>query len=320
MQIVTDIDPGTDRCPEPESSWVRFDGEGDWHSVLRQSFPDCTKLFVTDQNGAKLSREFPMIVWRSRVAESQVDLAMRLAKRLPRHARSLVLVAGEGTAFRGHHDRRWECAAGNLHVTVLLRENLPASLVGMGYAILPILAIADAAVALAGSHRVGIKWINDILLDGGKVGGAISRSSFGGGNYEHAAFGMGLNTATAPDVTRTVFVPRVASLQDAIGDRTPLGLLSILLSSFASNHALLLREGGRALAERYRQLSAVIGREVCLFSDGEGLNELPVGDQSILARGSVETISENMELIIGGKRYANGRIAYAEDVARVPIS
>ncbi len=318
MQIVTDIDPNTDRCPEPDVSWVRFDDDSDWRSVFRQTFPNGTKLFSADQSGAKLSGEFPMVLWRNRAEESQVDLAMRLAKRLPRDACSLVLVAGAGSEFRGHYDRRWECAPGNLHVTVLLRENLPASLVGMGYAILPILALADAAIALASARRVGIKWINDVLLDGGKVGGAISRSSFGGGNYEHAAFGMGLNTTSAPDVTRTVFVPRVASLGNEIGKRTPLALLGVLLSSFASNHTLLLHEGGRALAERYRRLSVVTGKEVCLFRDGEGFNERPLDAQSAIIQGTVDSVTDNLELVIKGKRYASGRLAFAEDLSRAP--
>lgn len=313
MRIVTDVDPASPDSPEPSTSWLQTDGEfGDVH-LVRTVFDRGAPLFVAEQEGAKLSREFPLVLWRSRAAESQVDLAMRLARRLPKGLDRVVLVADAGDGMKGHFDRSWKADRGNLHVTVLVRENLPTAHVGMGYAALPVLALADAAANLAGAGRVGIRWINDILVDGRKVGGAISRASAAGGNYEHAAFGMGLNTGSTPSVQPTMFVPEVGSLAAETRGKSPLALLMGILSAFAANHALLQREGGSALAERYRRRASVLGREVCLFEDGPGRDGLAPENQRLVARGVVDAIDDNLFLAIGGRSYGSGRIAVVAD-------
>jgi len=312
MRILTDIDPSSPRCPEPSTSWMAWPEDPESVHVARAVFGRDARLFVADRDGAKLAREFPLVLWRERAAESQVDLAMRLAKRMPRAMDKLVLVADSGDGMKGHFDRSWKAESGNLHATVLVRENPPATLVGMGYAALPVVALAEATANLVGAARTGIRWINDILVDGAKVGGAVSRANSSGGYYHHAAFGMGLNTRTAPDVAPTIFVPRVGSLAAETAGKSPLELLTGLLSAFAANHALLLREGGGALVERYRRRARFVGRQVFLYEDGVGCDALPVDRQRLLTTGVVEEIDGNLFLRIGGRRFGAGRLVVAE--------
>lgn len=54
------------------------------------------------------------------------------------------------------------------------------------------------------SERLGVKWINDLLLDGKKYGGILSSVTVCGGTLDSIRFGIGINTgyATMPDELR----------------------------------------------------------------------------------------------------------------------
>lgn len=314
MQILTDIDPSTEACPDPRTSWSRWRASGRFARIAQACFPAGGTLYGADIEGPKLTREFPVVVWRAGSDASQLDLASGLAGWLPAEVGTVVLVTGTSAHLRGHFDRRWAGAPGNLHVTVLVRETAPVEHVGLGYAILPVLALYDCARGVVTSHRrVSIKWINDILLDGAKIGGALSRGRTQGGAYTHAVFGMGLNVNVIPAVPRTVFVPHVTCLRPHTGDKPLLDTLRRLLSSFASNHSLLRRKGLAGLIDRYRKACEVPGRAVRLYEDGPGLDDRHPNGRRVLARGRVESITDELQLVIEGRAYGVGRLAYEED-------
>lgn len=315
MRILTDIDPKSTACPEPQTSWARWTPSGSWRRVAEACFADGTPLYVAEIEGRKMSGEFPLVVWRSTVSQSQMTTASKLAPTLSADLSKVVMVATDGAAFKGHFDRHWASGHRNLHVTVLVNESLPCQFAGIGYAIVPVLALVDAAKTFVGSSsRVGIKWVNDIMLENAKIGGALGLTKSRGADFISAIMGMGLNVGEAPPIPPTMFVPRVGSLAGgSISGRSPLELLRVLLSSFASNHTILLREGGKALASRYRHASSVIDRRVCVFEDGPGCDRLPARDQKLVARGRVETITDSLHLVINGEEVTRGRLAWEED-------
>ena len=108
-----------------------------------------------------------------------------------------VLAAGHQTAGRGRLDRRWEAPPG---------ANL---LVSIGFVVVPDppvelthrvgLAIVGALRALApDAGRVGLKWPNDVLLDGGKVAGVLAAVAPRGDGTDAVVVGAGVNVGWAP--------------------------------------------------------------------------------------------------------------------------
>lgn len=102
-----------------------------------------------------------------------------------------VLLTDNQTAGRGRLDRSWVSPAGSaLAISVLLRE-LPSSPEAMGW--IPLIAgvaMAQAVSAQLPAHDVGVKWPNDVLVDGRKICGILAESTGGA-----VVVGAGVNTA-----------------------------------------------------------------------------------------------------------------------------
>jgi BirA family biotin operon repressor/biotin-[acetyl-CoA-carboxylase] ligase len=101
----------------------------------------------------------------------------------------LVAVADHQTAGRGRLGRTWEAPAGaNLLCSVLLRPPVVSNLVVACVA----LAGRDAAQAVA-RVDAGLKWPNDLLVDGAKLAGVLAEAEAGA-----VVVGIGMNVGWAP--------------------------------------------------------------------------------------------------------------------------
>ena len=112
-----------------------------------------------------------------------------------------VLMADNQTAGRGRLDRTWEAKPGtNLLVSLLFRSE--ANLLTMWPRIVA-LAAAQACQKLFSSGRLNVaaapitklKWPNDLLLDGRKLGGMLS---VGDQQKQFVVVGIGINVGWAP--------------------------------------------------------------------------------------------------------------------------
>ncbi|MCS3842083.1 biotin--[acetyl-CoA-carboxylase] ligase [Microbacterium sp. AK031] len=102
-----------------------------------------------------------------------------------------VLLTENQTAGRGRLDRSWVTPAGSaLAISVLLRK-LPASPELTGW--IPLIAgvaMSQAVAAQLPEHEVGVKWPNDVLVDGRKISGILAEST-----GTAVIIGAGVNTA-----------------------------------------------------------------------------------------------------------------------------
>jgi len=116
------------------------------------------------------------------------------------------------TAGRGSRGRGWVAPPGNLNLSVLLRPAAAAPDPGR-WALLAGVALHDALVC----HAAGLmlKWPNDVLLDGAKLGGVLIDSALrADGMLDWVVIGLGVNLVEAPDLPdrRTACLPgRVAA-------------------------------------------------------------------------------------------------------------
>lgn len=100
------------------------------------------------------------------------------------------------TAGRGRLGRQWSSAEGNLHLSILVRDAGPRS----HWSWIPLAAGVGAAQALSSLHApltIGVKWPNDLWIEGRKVGGILCE----GVSSPEGAFvviGVGLNCLFVP--------------------------------------------------------------------------------------------------------------------------
>ncbi|MCB1001163.1 MAG: biotin--[acetyl-CoA-carboxylase] ligase [Acidimicrobiales bacterium] len=135
--------------------------------------------------------------WHVQVVEvtgsTNTDLLAAAAAGAPDRA---VLAARHQTAGRGRLDRRWEAPPGsNLLVSMLFRH-LPQHVHELTQRVA--LAALDA-VAEVGGVRAGLKWPNDLLVDGAKLAGVLAQAAVVDGRIDHVVVGIGINVGWAPD-------------------------------------------------------------------------------------------------------------------------
>lgn len=129
------------------------------------------------------------IVYLQRVTSTQ-DVAREAA--LQGAAEGLLVLAEEQTAGRGRVGRAWWAPPGTAILSsLLLRPSFPpehAGYIGM----IAGMAMSDALAQIA-RVQVRLKWPNDLLLQGRKLGGILIESLWEGGHLDAVILGLGLN-------------------------------------------------------------------------------------------------------------------------------
>lgn len=108
----------------------------------------------------------------------------------------LAVLAALQTAGRASRGRRWDAPAGNLNLSLLLRPAMADGPPEPGrWALLAGLALHSALCPYA--PGVQLKWPNDLLLDGAKLGGILIDGAWGG-PAGFVVIGLGANLRAAP--------------------------------------------------------------------------------------------------------------------------
>ncbi len=251
----------------------------------------------------------------ARAPVSQFDVLRELLGGGPALPGPVATLALEGDNFHGHRGRGWVAARGNLHLCAALADcGLPAR-DGLALTALPAVAVASALRrATLGSLRARIKWVNDILIDGGKVAGVLTATQAQDDRLTQAVLGIGLNVAVAPALPPSPFLPSTASLAGAGVPLDLEGALAFLLGELALRYLRLQENGPGPLLDAYRAASAVIGRRVCVWDEGLDETAPPAAWPAPAARGLVAAIGDDLALHLEGAEapVSKGRLALAE--------
>lgn len=131
--------------------------------------------------------------------------AIRLAK--ARVSGDFIIWAENQTAGRGQYGRSWESGAGNLHMSFLLNRNIHITLqpqLSFVTAVALHDTISHFAKESAVNLNIGLKWPNDVLINGDKVAG-ILLESLRAHDRNYLIVGVGVNIASTPEsVTKPV--------------------------------------------------------------------------------------------------------------------
>jgi BirA family biotin operon repressor/biotin-[acetyl-CoA-carboxylase] ligase len=178
-----------------------------------------------------------------------------------------VVIAGHQTAGRGRLEHRWEAAPGTaLLVSFVLEPN-------------PLLSLAaGVAAAEACGQGVRLKWPNDLLLGGRKVGGILVEAT-----AFKAVCGIGINLTSAPE--------GAAMLNQPAGTLTKRLIPAVARWSSAPREDVLAR---------WRELSDTLGRRV----------RLTLPDRSF--EGIAQDVNDKGELIVDGHTFSAGSLIHLE--------
>ena len=116
------------------------------------------------------------------------------AKRLAEegHENGTYVVADQQEAGRGRRGRTWQSPAGtNIYMTLLLKPEINPNHASM-ITLVSALAVAKGITRVTGS-LAGIKWPNDIVMNGKKVCGILTEMSAQFDYVNHIVVGIGIN-------------------------------------------------------------------------------------------------------------------------------
>jgi BirA family transcriptional regulator, biotin operon repressor / biotin---[acetyl-CoA-carboxylase] ligase len=187
-----------------------------------------------------------------------------------------VVIAEEQTAGRGRAGRAWHSErATGIYVTVLLRPRLApvqAPLLTMMAGI----SARDAVAAVTGLP-VDVKWPNDLLINGKKVGGILTEMHAEPNLVKFVIVGIGLNVNQQqfPAELRAV----ATSLRAETGKpQSRLEILVRLLREFERGYQEMLHEGSASVVRRFEEVSSYArGKKVRVVTGAETFNGITAG-------------------------------------------
>lgn len=185
---------------------------------------------------------------------SNSELLRRAGSLGDRHA----LVVDAQTAGRGRLGRRWHSPPGaNLYLSLFARLPLPAvRLSGLSLAI----GIAAAeTLRAAGATEVGVKWPNDLLARGRKLGGILIEIAASREQRTDVVIGIGLNLHLPPGLD--VGQPAIDLATLGVGISRD-DLLSGLLTRLAAILNEFSEAGFAAFLTRWRSVDLLEGKLV----------------------------------------------------------
>jgi BirA family biotin operon repressor/biotin-[acetyl-CoA-carboxylase] ligase len=209
-----------------------------------------------------------------------------------------VVIAGEQTGGRGRLKRAWLAPEGNIALSVILRpeiNSLPCLIM------IASLAVAQSIESVAGV-KAGIKWPNDVLIGGKKVGGILIENEVRGNRVAFSIVGIGINidlkAADYAEIAKTA-----TNLKEASGKKDlRIKIIQAVLTEFERLY-LSLPEN-KPIYEAWRDKLVTLGKKVKAQS----------GNQVI--EGIVEAVDEVGALMIKGEDGRLTRVVAGEVTLR----
>lgn len=252
-------------------------------------------------------------LYEARTGSTNEMLKSRAQGGLPGGALAVTDYQMEG---KGRLGRTWVCEEGkDLTFSVLLRPSIPPAQ-AFRLVLAASVAVAEVLVTIRGLEgRVGIKWPNDVQIDGRKVCGILSEASMDMDSLHWVVIGIGVNVNGSPAAALagrasaeqetgsmsagdgrtgnglTGSVLTATSLAECVGEPLPRGSLFIrLVRQLRRRWAAV--EGGRweTVRAAYSRRDALAGSDVVVLSG--------VGRDLVVAAGRAEGLGPNGGLLI----------------------
>jgi len=233
----------------------------------RLEFPLSDHYLSADEIRSGLKSRFWREIVCCRSVSSTNDIGLSLPMDDIRENTGIAIIADCQEKGRGRFDRTWFSPPGlNLYLSIVLRPGIPPS----DAPFLTILAALAAAAALTreAGIQVSIKWPNDLLMAGKKLGGILTEARTVQGIITRAVIGIGINLNSRTDDLPPEISGKATSVLIETGSTSSRErIASGIMNEFEARYKKLLATGIFPLVRELRPLLSCLGREV-LVTDG----------------------------------------------------
>lgn len=207
-----------------------------------------------------------------------IDSTNRAARELALQGAShgWVVLADEQSAGRGRLDRTWESQAGeDILASIIVCPDLPAA-ESFRLTMMASIAVVQAVERVC-AVACGIKWPNDIFLNGKKLCGILSEGRI---DHDHMVFmviGIGLNVNSSMQ-GRAELASEAISLHDATGQRHDRSALIIaMLEEFGRLYAIGAEGTGENIQRLWEKHAMMLGRMVSIHNGNDAISGIARG-------------------------------------------
>lgn len=177
-----------------------------------------------------------------------------------------LLVAGEQTKGRGRYGRTFFSPQGTgVYFSLLLRPKGVLAQQGTSLTAMAAVAMCEAVKELSGKPT-GIKWVNDIYVNGKKVCGILTEASMGleSGMLDYVILGVGVNVYPPETGFPESLVDKAGIVFDEMQDDMKNRLIALFLENFG---AYYLKQSEKSYIEKYKEYSLVTGKRIQVLSE-----------------------------------------------------
>ena len=142
------------------------------------------------------------IIGRRIIYHDRLPSTMDAAREAARNGISegAVIITGEQVRGRGRLNREWLTPAGNIALSIILYPDMKT----VPYLIVMAATAVCRSIEAVTGLKPGIKWPNDILVNGKKVCGILIENELPHKGIVTSVIGIGINTGLKPEVYREI--------------------------------------------------------------------------------------------------------------------
>jgi BirA family biotin operon repressor/biotin-[acetyl-CoA-carboxylase] ligase len=178
-----------------------------------------------------------------------------------------LVIAEQQSKGRGRKSRPWDSPFNKgLWFSLVLRPGLPASRAGL----VPFLAGVSVCEAVENfiGLKPGVKWPNDLLLNGRKFCGILSEVEFENSTIKFIILGIGINVNHKSYEFPAEFREQATSLRIESGltiDRAQ--LLAEVIWQLEQNYTAMKQQGFEGIVNKWKKRCPQMGKEVSIVQD-----------------------------------------------------
>jgi BirA family biotin operon repressor/biotin-[acetyl-CoA-carboxylase] ligase len=194
-----------------------------------------------------------------------------------------VIIAGEQTGGRGRLKRAWFSPRGNIALSIILYPDIAS----LPYLVMIASLAAAQSIESVTGKKTQLKWPNDILIEGKKVGGILIENEVKGDKVSFSIIGIGINVALNVADYAEIVETATSLKTGAAKDDLHLAIIRSLLHEFEKLYFKL--PDGKPIFEAWRDRLVTLGKRVRAISGSrtiEGIAESVDVSGALVIRGA----------------------------------
>lgn len=171
------------------------------------------------------------------------------------------VIARSQNAGRGQWGRQWQSPPGGLYLSLALQPEVPATLSSQ----LTLAGAWGVATSLANLDlSVQVKWPNDLVIEGRKLGGILTETRIEKDQIATAVIGIGINCTNPVPETGISLHQLLHPEQDKRGLHNLETVAAVVLYGLLQGYLFWQGQGTEALMHAYQSRLANVGQEITL--------------------------------------------------------